>query len=133
MTRVDVGAFLADAPSYRSIITVTAQRSLVQVEWQTSLGSQLASTPGDWVVTDGTSTWTVESTVFERTYRPTGDGRYVKTALVRARQLEHADTFQTLEGIAHANAGDWVVCNPTGEVWPVTNDEFARRYERVIP
>lgn len=133
MVHIDIDEFLVNANSYRSRLPVIAERLTAGILWLSDAGSALTASLGDWLLTDGESIWTVAADVFPETYRAMGDGRYVKTALVTARQLDHADEFMTLEGEALAAAGDWLVRNPSGEVWPVSDDEFARRYERAMP
>ena len=128
-TTADVLNFLEGAPSYRSRLIVTAERLTEKMTWQTGSESNLTAQPGDWLVSDGVSSWTVAADVFAATYRELCNGRFTKTAVVTARQLPAKATIPTLEGPATAEAGDWVVCNPGGDAWPVPLDEFERRYE----
>ncbi len=43
---------------------------------------------------------------------------------------KHVD-IKTLEGIMHANPGDWILTGPKGERWPVRKDIFELTY-RII-
>lgn len=128
-TTQDVTQFLEGAASYRSRLVVSATRLTERTNWQTVAGSSLTAQPGDWLVSDGGSSWTVAADVFAATYRESGDGKFTKTAAVVARQLPVKVTILTREGPATAEAGDWVVRNPGGEAWPVPKAEFERRYE----
>ncbi|WP_157558894.1 hypothetical protein [Nocardioides sp. Soil774] len=131
-TPSDVRNFLEGAQSYRSRVVVTAKRLGEQVTWKTASGSNLTAEAGDWLVSDGESSWTVAADVFATTYREVGSGSFTKTALVVARQLAVKVTIATMEGPATGNAGDWVVRNPGGDAWPVPDREFKRRYEPVV-
>mgnify|MGYP000361602731 CR=1 FL=1 len=39
--------------------------------------------------------------------------------------------IQTLEGVMHANAGDWIITGTDGEKWPVKKEIFEKTY-RII-
>ena len=39
--------------------------------------------------------------------------------------------IHTLEGILHAEVGDWIIKTVRGEVYPCKNDIFAETYEEV--
>lgn len=124
----EVNRFLDGAPSYSSRLTVTAEQLTVQRTWETASGSTLTARAGDWLVSDGETDWSVAAQIFDDTYSGLGGGRYAKTAVVVARQLPAKAVIQTLEGPAVAEAGDWLVRNPGGDVWPVPHAEFDRRY-----
>ena len=128
----DVTRFLDGAPSYSSRLTVTAERLPAQRTWETAPGSTLTARVGDWLVSDGEKDWSVAAQIFDETYSDLGGGRYAKTAVVVARQLPAKATILTLEGPAAAEAGDWLVRNPGGDVWPVPHAEFGRRYEPLV-
>ena len=49
--------------------------------------------------------------------RPTPDGGFAVT---------------TLEGVMHANPGDWLICGIKGEIYPCKPDIFEATYEAVI-
>lgn len=38
---------------------------------------------------------------------------------VEAYQTNRPIDIQTLEGVMHANAGDWIIIGVEGEMWPV--------------
>lgn len=86
---------------------------------------------GDWVVTEWSGHRSVAADVFAETYKEVGRGRFQKVAPVRARQLDAPITVATLEGPAPAMAGDWVVMNETGDVYPIPQKKFGEKYESV--
>lgn len=129
--RSDVDRFLQHSCTYCSRLEVSAERLAETKTWTTSNGSVLTGQPGDWLVSDGETSWTVAYNVFTATYVRVADGRFRKIALVTARQLDQATTIATIEGAARAEAGDWVVRNPGGDFWPVPAGEFQWRYEPV--
>lgn len=57
---------------------------------------------------------------------------YRKTALVRAVQMEHDFSVETLEGTMRAKTGDYLCKGQDGEYWPVKNEIFQKIYEEVI-
>lgn len=58
-------------------------------------------------------------------------GIYGKTATVQAVRLTEPTTVNTLEGPAQASAGDWLVTNPKGEQYPVSDETFRATYRLV--
>lgn len=123
------------ASCYVSIGRVKARKLDEDLRWRTEDGSRLQAKAGDWVLTDAddpsAGLWTVGHSVFSATYEEVGPGTYRKTVHVRAVRLEKDAIVETLEGEVSTPAGDWLVTNPTGESWPVTTEEFARRYREM--
>lgn len=100
----------------------------VKVSWQ---DAPLQAQAGDYLVSDGASSWPVAKDVFEMTYTPTGNGSYVKTATVQAVQMDHDFVVETLEGTAAGKTGDFLVQGPKGEAWPIPRDTFFGTYKQV--
>lgn len=50
---------------------------------------------------------------------------------VEAYQTDKPMDIQTLEGVMHANAGDWIITGTDGEKWPVKKEIFEKTY-RII-
>ena len=48
-----------------------------------------------------------------------------------AHQVSTPVTVSTLEGVARAEPGDWIVTAPDGSSWPVPDEVFRRSYEPV--
>lgn len=91
----------------------------------------LSACAGDWLVSYDRSEWTVDGLAFEETYAEVTPGRWRKLEVVHAVQSDHRTDVETSEGDARAEAGDWIVTDRTGNVWPVAANEFARRYKSV--
>lgn len=51
-----------------------------------------------------------------------------KNIPVEAYQTEKPLDIHTLEGVMHANAGDWIITGVEGEQWPVKKDIFEKTY-----
>lgn len=69
--------------------------------------------------------------IFERTYRPLGDGRYAKRDDLELRYftMPKPVMVRTLEGLQRAEAGDWIMQGVAGELWPVPPERAERKYE----
>lgn len=117
--------------TYRKFRTVAARRLTEPLAWTTDAGDVLHADIGDWLVTDGDKEWSVAADIFEQTYTRLPDGRYLKTAMIRAFQVDEITTVETLEGPATALAGDWIAENPSGEQWPIPAADFVATYELV--
>lgn len=48
---------------------------------------------------------------------------------VKAFQTNEHKDIQTLEGVMHANPGDWIVTGVDGEQWPVKKEIFDKTYD----
>lgn len=58
--------------------------------------------------------------------------KYVKKRVeVDAYQTKNPMDIQTLEGVMHANAGDWIITGVKGEQYPCRRDIFEETYEPV--
>lgn len=119
-----------DMRSYRKLpVEVTAiqqdQQFAVTVSWQ---NTPLDGQPGDWLITDGNSSWPVDAAIFAKTYQRVAGDRYIKVANVMAIQLDEPFVVITLEGRAEAVAGDYLVQGPEGEAWPIRQAEFEATY-----
>ena len=66
---------------------------------------------GDWLVDNDGDIYTVDGSVFERTYRKVGTGRYVKVTPVWAEKAKEAGQVKTKEGVSHYKPGDYLVYN----------------------
>ena len=86
---------------------------------------------GDWIVNNEGDVYTVDRETFERTYRQTGAGSYVKTTPVWAEVAHEAGSVRTKEGVTHYRAGDYLVFNEEqgGDAYAVTSEKFEAMYE----
>lgn len=128
LDRQDIEHLLSTGRTYRSARTVRAVQLTNNAEWVTQRGDRLIARRGDWQVTDGADIWTVSADVFLRTYTRVQADVFRKTAVVKAVAINEVFAVQTLEGIATGHPGDWLVCNPGGDCWPVAAAIFAERY-----
>ncbi len=132
LSPADIDSLLSSGVSYRSAITVTAAQATEEMVWSTARGDALRAAVGDMVLYDsadpGGDRWTVAPDIFADTYVSIGGDQYRKTALVQAVQVSEPFSVQTLEGTATGAAGDWLARNPSGECWPITDEQFRRRY-----
>ena len=51
-----------------------------------------------------------------------------KNIPVEAYQTKKPLDIQALEGVMHANAGDWIITGVEGEQWPVKKEIFEKTY-----
>lgn len=54
-----------------------------------------------------------------------------KPVIIEAYQTDTELDIPTLEGIMHANVGDWIITGVQGEKYPCKPDVFEKTYERV--
>jgi hypothetical protein len=55
-----------------------------------------------------------------------------KPVIIEAYQAQEEMDIQTLEGIMHANIGDWIITGVKGEQYPCKPDVFEKTYEPVV-
>jgi len=86
---------------------------------------------GDWIVQNGDDTYTVDSDVFARTYRPVAKGEYEKFSTVWAERAEVDGVVPTKEGQTKYQAGDYLVYNDREgtDGWAITRETFEKTYE----
>ncbi len=89
--------------------------------------------PGDWLVDNDGDVYTVDAAVFARTYRPVSPGLWRKVTPVWAEKAEHDGYVETLEGVTHYEAGDYIVYNDPGgtDAYAMRADSFEAMYEPV--
>ena len=100
---------------------------LVYRKW----GGEQRAKSGDWIVDNDGDVYTVDASVFARTYRETGPGTYVKTTPVWAEQADQAGSIKTKEGVTHYDAGDYLVSNHSdgSDEYAIGAEKFASLYE----
>jgi len=83
------------------------------------------------VVNNQGDTYTVDGDTFARTYKPSGDGTYVKVTPVWAEIATMPGEVSTKEGATHYEAGDYLVYNEPdgGDAYAVSKAAFERMYE----
>ena len=114
------------AACYDRVGLVRASRLSVPLAWNTHAGEQMY---GGWrVIDEGGNSWTVPDSDFQATHEPAGGDRGRRVGVYRAWQVDQATVIRTKEGRATTQQGDWIVEAPTGERWPVPDEQFRRNY-----
>ena len=54
-----------------------------------------------------------------------------KPVIIEAYQTQEEMDILTLEGVMHANIGDWIITGVNGEQYPCKPDIFEKTYELV--
>lgn len=114
---------------YRRVGAVTAEQRDEAWTWTSGSGHEMRASPGDWVVEDDGARWSVRDDIFRATYEYVDGRSWRRTGFVSARQARPGETVATLEGTAAADTGAWIVRGERGEQWPVSADQFRRRYQ----
>ena len=55
-----------------------------------------------------------------------------KPVVIEAYQTQEEMDIPTLEGVMHANIGDWIITGIKGEQYPCKPDVFEKTYELVV-
>src|SRR5215210_2582548 len=94
-------------------------------------GGEQRAKAGDWIVDNEGDVYTVDAEVFERTYRRTGTGAYVKSTPVWAVRVSQAGSVKTKEGVTHYEAGDYIVSNNAdgSDEYAMSAAKFATLYQ----
>ena len=87
--------------------------------------------PGDWIVNNNGDVYSVDAESFAHTYRPIGEGRYVKHSTIWAEPAVSDGVVATKEGETHYRAGDYLVFNEAGgqDAYAISREKFERLYE----
>jgi hypothetical protein len=132
MAATEITALLEHAATYEPTAVVRARRLPEGATWLTDRGAPMQAEAGDWELTDDSGgRWTVQPETFARSYRRLLDGRYAKVERVNAVQLTSELQVPTAEGVSPARAGDWLLRDADGAVWPVPDETFRARYRPV--
>jgi len=94
-------------------------------------GAEQRCKSGDWLVDNNGDVYTIDSEVFDRTYRKLGPGTYVKTTPIWAKRATQAGSVETQEGRSHYEAGDYLVSNNEDgtDAYCISSDKFEAMYE----
>ncbi len=123
-----------EAALFERIGDIQASQLNEPLAWTTHAGEQMHGFAGDWQVTDDAgNVRTVTDPDFQSSHEPLGGGRWRRVGRYRAWQVSEAMAVRTKEGRAAARPGDWVVEAPTGERWPVRDDQFQWSYRPSLP
>lgn len=111
---------------------VSARRAETDCTVETGQGRLKARGGKDYIIAYGDGAHgVVRGDIFDRTYRPLGDGRYVKRTdiVLRCFILDQPAMIETLEGPQRAEAGDWIMQGVAGELWPAPRESALSKYE----
>jgi len=86
---------------------------------------------GDWIVDNDGEVYTVNNETFRRTYQLVRPGFYTKVSVVWAEVSSVAGVIRTQQGLAHHQAGAYLVSNDDSgkDCYPVDPEKFERQYE----
>ena len=118
-----------EAARFERVGLVQASQLTEPLAWTNHAGEQMHGYPGDWrVVDDAGNLRTITDPDFQSSHEPEEDGRWRRVGSYLAWRVSEAVAVRTWEGRATAWPGDWVVEAPTGERWPVRNEQFTWSY-----
>ena len=91
--------------------------------------------PGDWLVSNGADTYTIDADTFARTYRAVSPGVYRKDVPIWAERAETAGVLPTKEGSTAYEAGDMLVFNDVERTdgYAIPAEKFVTLYEPAQP
>ncbi len=119
----------ARAARFERVGFVTASQLTEPLTWTNHAGELMHGFAGDWrVVDDAGNLRTVTDPDFQASHEPADDGRWRRVGSYLAWQVSETVVVRTKEGKATARPGDWVVEAPTGERWPVRDEQFRWSY-----
>jgi hypothetical protein len=117
------------AACFERVGLVRASQLTEPLAWTNHAGEQMHGYPGDWrVIDDAGNLRTITDPDFQSSHEPAGDGRWRRVGTYLAWPVSEAVVIRTREGRATARPGDWVVEAPTGERWPVRDEQFRWSY-----
>jgi hypothetical protein len=120
--------------SFRRIGMVIAEQRDAAWTWTAHSGETMHAKAGDWAVRDADGdSWSVGDGIFQDSYEeadPT-EKCWRRIGVASARPAHIGEPLQTLEGATQAAPGDWVVKGTRGELWAVSANLFAQRYEHI--
>jgi hypothetical protein len=123
-----------EAAFFERVGHIQASQLSEPLAWTTHAGEQMHGYAGDWQVTDDAgNVRTVTDPDFQSSHVPLGGGRWRRVGRHLAWQVGEAVVVRTKEGKATARPGDWIVEAPTGERWPVRDDQFSWTYRPAFP
>ena len=94
-------------------------------------GAEQHCKQGDWLVDNGGDVYTIDASVFAKTYSPKGHGLYVKTTAIWAEVANESGVVKTKEGASHYTAGDYLVSNNEdgSDAYCMSPEKFSAMYE----
>jgi len=86
---------------------------------------------GDWIVDNNGDIYSIDKKVFEKTYRRSSPGLYVKTTPIWAEVADKPGSITTKEGESHYKAGDYLVYNNEdgSDAYCIPKEKFESMYQ----
>lgn len=96
-------------------------------------GSTQRCTAGDWLVSSGDDTYTVQRDSFASTYEQIDIGKYRKTTPIWAEVARESGQVRTKEGLTSYESGDYLVSNDAEgrDQYAIAKHRFNDMYEPV--
>jgi hypothetical protein len=124
----------AEVCRFERVGLVRASRLTEPLSWTNYTGEEMRGRPGDWrIIDDAGNLRTATDRDFRASHEQTADGNWRRVGTYRAWRATETMVIRTKEGNATARPGDWVVQAPSGERWPVENDQFEWSYRMRLP
>lgn len=94
-------------------------------------GTEQRCKPGDWIVNNNEDIYTVDKSVFEKTYKQVSPGIYAKITPIWAEIATQSGDINTIEGHSHYERGDYIVYNNENRTdgYCMTAAKFQSMYE----
>jgi hypothetical protein len=94
-------------------------------------GADQRCKPGDWLVDNQGEAYTIDAEVFAATYREVSPGVYVKSTPIWAEVATEPGRVETVEGVSHYQAGDYLVSNNEDgtDAYCISAEKFVEMYE----
>ena len=89
---------------------------------------------GDWLVDNDGGIYSIDETVFARTYQLVSPGQYKKISVIYAKRADSDGCITTLEGKTHYLKGDYLVYENPGQTegaYAVCAERFEDMYDLV--
>ena len=94
-------------------------------------GGEQRCKPGDWIIDNNGDIYSVDSEVFEKTYRMIEPGHYIKSTPLWAEVAIEGGTCETKEGASHYEKGDYIISNNENgtDAYCISAAKFEAMYE----
>lgn len=120
----------ATAARFERVGLVRASRLTEPLAWTSHTDDEMRGNAGDWrVIDDGGNVRTIGDAEFRSSHELVGEDRWRRVGTYLAWQVSEVVAIRTREGGATARPGDWVVEAPSGERWPVEDEQFRWAYQ----
>jgi hypothetical protein len=124
----------SNATQFERVGLVRATRLTEPLTWTSHTDDEMRGDAGDWrVIDDAGNVRTIGDAEFRSSHELVGDDLWRRIGTHLAWQVSETVVIRTKEGGATACPGDWVVEAPSGERWPVRDEQFRWAYQPAAP